>query len=150
MFALDYLARLTLAENRRRYVVRHLLDLVIIALPLLRPLRLLRLVSLLNVLHRQASRVLRGRLAIYVAGGSALMALCGALAVLDAERGKPGANITTFGDAIWWAMTTITTVGYGDCYPTTAIGRLAAAGLMMNVRIVCPVGGKLGADRASV
>jgi hypothetical protein len=54
-----------------------------------------------------------------------------ALAVLDAERGKPGANITTFGDAIWWAMTTITTVGYGDRYRTTAIGRLAAAGLMI-------------------
>jgi hypothetical protein len=76
-------------ENRRRYVVRDLLDLVIIALPLLRPLRLLRFVSLLNVLNRRASTGLCGRLAIYVAGGSALMALCGALAVLDAERGNP-------------------------------------------------------------
>jgi voltage-gated potassium channel len=132
MFAVDYLARLILADNRRRYASRHLLDLVIIALPLLRPLRLLRLVSLLNVLHRRASTALRGRIAVYVAGGSLLIAFCGALAVLDAERANPEANIKTFGDAIWWAFTTMTTVGYGDRYPTTTVGRLAAVGLMIS------------------
>jgi voltage-gated potassium channel len=132
MFAVDYLARLILADNRRRYASRHLLDLVIIALPLLRPLRLLRLVSLLNVLHRRASTALRGRIAAYVAGGSLLIAFCGALAVLDAERANPEANIKTFGDVIWWAFTTMTTVGYGDRYPTTTVGRLAAVGLMIS------------------
>lgn len=131
MFALDYVARLALAERRGRFFLRHLLDLVIIALPLLRPLRLLRLVPLLRVLNRKASTGLRGRVAVYVVGGSALLALCGALAVLDAERANPEANIVTFGDAIWWAMTTMTTVGYGDRYPTTGIGRLAAAALMV-------------------
>ena len=70
-------------------------------LPLLRPLRLLRLVTLLRVINRQASTGLRGRVATYMIGGSSLLAFCGALTVLDAERGQPDANITDFSDAIW-------------------------------------------------
>lgn len=53
------------------------------------------------------------------------------LAILDAERNQPNANITTFGDALWWAMTTITTVGYRDRFPVTGAGRFVAAGLMV-------------------
>ena len=104
---------------------------LIILLPLLRPLRLLRLVTLLGVVNRRAGSRLRGRIAIYVAGGSALLAYCAALAVLDAERASPEANITTFGDAIWWAITTMTTVGYGDQYPVTATGRVVGVALMI-------------------
>jgi len=51
--------------------------------------------------------------------------------VLDAERTNPEANITGFGDAAWWAIVTMTTVGYGDRYPTTGVGRLAAVALML-------------------
>ncbi len=131
LFALDYVARLILAEDRRSYAMKHWYDLLIIALPLLRPLRLLRLVALLEILNRRASTGLRGRVAIYVAGGSALMAFCGALAVLDAERENPDANITSFADALWWALTTMSTVGYGDRFPTTGAGRLAGAALMI-------------------
>ncbi|MFC7622366.1 ion channel [Microlunatus sp. GCM10028923] len=131
LFAVDYVARLVLAEDRKRYAVKHWYDLLIIALPLLRPLRLLRLVSLLEVLNRKASTGLRGRIAVYVAGGSSLLAFCGALAVLDAERESTDANITNFADALWWALTTMSTVGYGDRYPTTDAGRLAAAALMV-------------------
>jgi voltage-gated potassium channel len=43
----------------------------------------------------------------------------------------PDANISDFGEAIWWAVTTMTTVGYGDHYPVTAAGRLVALGLMV-------------------
>jgi voltage-gated potassium channel len=42
-----------------------------------------------------------------------------------------GANITTLGDALWWAMSTVTTVGYGDRYPVSGQGRFIAAGLML-------------------
>ena len=50
---------------------------------------------------------------------------------VDVERGAHGANITTFGDALWWAMTTVTTVGYGDQFPVTTTGRIVAAALML-------------------
>lgn len=131
LFASDLLVRIVLAPDRRRYLLRHWFDVLVVALPLLRPLRLLRLVSLLRVLNRRATSGLRGRLAVYVVGGAALLAFCGALAVLDAERANPEANIINFGDAIWWAAATMTTVGYGDRYPTTGLGRLAAVALMI-------------------
>ncbi len=51
--------------------------------------------------------------------------------MLDAERADPEANIVSFEDALWWALTTITTVGYGDRYPTTDVGRTVAVGLMI-------------------
>jgi voltage-gated potassium channel len=131
LFALDYIARLVLAEHRARYAGRHIPDLLVIALPILRPLRLLRLVMLLRVLNRRATNSLRGRVITYVSGATALIVGSAGLAMLDAERGRAGSNINTYGDALWWAMTTISTVGYGDRYPVTGQGRFVAAGLML-------------------
>jgi voltage-gated potassium channel len=53
-----------------------------------------------------------------------------ALLVLKAEQGNPQANITTYPNAVWWAFVTITTVGYGDYYPVTNLGRIFAIVLM--------------------
>jgi voltage-gated potassium channel len=131
VFVVDYVARAILAPDRRSYLIRHWADLLVIALPLLRPLRLLRLIALLSVLNRRVATRLRGRIAIYVAGGSLLLAFCAALAELDVERNAPHATIVTFGDAMWWAATTMTTVGYGDTYPVTARGRVIAVVLMI-------------------
>ncbi len=64
--------------------------------------------------------------------GTAVVAVgLGSLAVLDAERSAPEANITSFGDALWWSATTVTTVGYGDRFPVTTEGRLVAVVLML-------------------
>jgi voltage-gated potassium channel len=89
------------------------------------------LVTLLSVLHRTVGEALRGRVVPYVAASAALLVFVGALAVLDVEQSAPDAKILTFGDAIWWAVATITTVGYGDMYPVTPLGRMVAGALMM-------------------
>lgn len=132
-FVLDYVANVVLVEpgRRWRWFSTHIFDLAIVVLPMLRPLRILRLVTLLAVLQRTAGRALRGRISIYAGGAAVLLIFVSALAVLDAERDAPGATITTFGSALWWASVTITTVGYGDVTPVTEGGRLIAAGLMV-------------------
>ena len=56
----------------------------------------------------------------------------GGFAVFLAEHGHPGANITQYSDAVWWAVVTIATVGYGDYYPVTAAGRIIAIFMMIS------------------
>lgn len=131
LFAADYVFRLAIARSKARFVKANLLDLAILALPLLRPLRLLRLAVLLSVLNRAGSGSLRGRVAVYVSGGATLLVLCAGLAITEAERGQPGSTIQNFGDGVWWAVTTMTTVGYGDTFPVTGTGRVIAVTLML-------------------
>lgn len=96
LFVIDYATRLILADDKTVHLRSHVLDVIIIALPLLRPLRLLRLVTMLRFLDSRATMKLRGRMMSYVLGGSTLLGFVGALAVLDAERPHPEANITQF------------------------------------------------------
>lgn len=130
-FAVDYLVRLRLADQRLRFVRTHVPDLLVLAVPALRPLRLLRLVGLFGVTARRLSTQAQLRTtAGVVLAVAVLVVVCGGL-VLDAERGQDGANIINAQDALWWAATTVTTVGYGDRFPTTGEGRLAGVLLML-------------------
>lgn len=131
VFVLDYLVRLALATDARDFVRRNLLDLAIVVLPVFRPLRVLRLVKLLSVLNRHAGTNMRGRAALYVGLATPLVLYVGSVAVLQSERGAPGANIENFGQAFWWAIVTITTAGYGGHYPVTFAGRVVAVGMML-------------------
>ncbi len=130
-FAVDYAVRLYLSPSRRTFVRRHLPDLLALAVPVLRPLRLLRVVGVLGAGGRRAAdRRVMGT-AVYAIGAVTLMCVVCAGLVLDAERGARGATLTTAQDALWWAATTVTTVGYGDRYPVTGEGRAVAVALML-------------------
>jgi voltage-gated potassium channel len=131
LFGLDYLVRIVLARRRWRFIGTHLLDLAILVLPMFRQLRALRVITVVSVLNRQLRDDARGRVVFYVVSSVSLIGFVASLAVLDAERNAPDASITTFGDAVWWTLTTISTVGYGDRYPVTTEGRLVAAALMV-------------------
>ena len=131
LFVVDFVINLILAERRVRWFFTHFYLFLMVALPALRPLRLLRLVTLLGVLQRGAGRALRGRVVIYAAGASVTIVFVAALAELDVERNAIGSHIHTFGDALWWACVTITSVGYGDIAPVTLIGRFVAVGVMI-------------------
>jgi voltage-gated potassium channel len=130
-FAADFAVRLLLADERRRYALHHWYDVALIVLPMLRPLRLLRLLAFARVLNRSAVGSLVGQVFAYVVGTAIMAVGLGAIAMLDAEQDAPDANIKSFGDAVWWACTTVMTVGYGDRYPVTTQGRLVAVALMI-------------------
>jgi voltage-gated potassium channel len=139
-FAVDYGIRLYLAPQRRRWFNRHLIDLAVVVLPMLRPLRALRLLRLLNV-GRAALVLIRAlsRLrAIFAHRGLhfVLLSVLGIIGVGSAlelafEQSQPGSTIDNYGDALWWALVTVTTVGYGDKYPVSAGGRGIAVVLML-------------------
>jgi voltage-gated potassium channel len=129
LFVVDYVVRLVITENRWRWFYRHLLDLAIVVLPMLRPLRLMRFLTVLALIGRNTGNMLRGRVVIYTVGATVLTVFIASLAVLDAENGT--GDIDTFPDALWWAFVTITTVGYGDFFPVTLTGRVVAVGLMV-------------------
>lgn len=130
-FAMDLLVRTALAENRLRYLATHPIDILTVVLPALRPLRVLRVFTAGQALIGRAGQFsfVHATRAISITAG--LLVFIAALAVLDAERSSPEANIDDFPDALWWAATTVTTVGYGDRYPVTGTGRVVAAALML-------------------
>jgi voltage-gated potassium channel len=131
LFVVDYVVRLCLAGNRWHWFLRHFLDFAIVTLPLLRPLRLLRLLVLIEVLQKAVGDAFRGRIVVYTVSGVVLLIYTASLAVFDKERYLHGATINSFGKALWWSITTVTTVGYGDVYPVTNTGRVIAVLLMI-------------------
>lgn len=108
--------------RRAQWIVFHLHEVAMVVLPMLRPLRLLRLVTLLWVLPRSIGTALRGRVVTYAAGATLVLILIASLAILDAERPDPDSVITTFHDALWWATAAFATVAYSDYAPVTPRG----------------------------
>ncbi|PXA68733.1 potassium channel family protein [Cryobacterium arcticum] len=131
LFPLSYLVEVMLANRHWYWVQRHPFELLVVLVPLLRPLRLLRVVAKSRVFAHSAGTAFRAAVLVYLSGAAVLVTYIAALAVLDAESSDPDANITSFGDAIWWSFVTITTVGYGDFTPLTLRGRVIACVLML-------------------
>jgi voltage-gated potassium channel len=131
IFVADYGVRLYLADPRGRWFIRHLWELPIIVLPFLRPLRLLSLAVVVNALQRAVGQTIRGKVIVYTACGAVAIVYAASLAILDVEGTRPESKIHNLGDALWWAITTVTTVGYGDLSPVTPMGKLVAVALMI-------------------
>lgn len=130
-FALDLLAGLISADKKIKFLLHHPLEVITVLLPFLRPLRLLRVISFGTLVIQKVAVGRQFAITLKVFLASILMAYIAAVQITITERGVEGSNIKSFGDGLWWAVTTVTTVGYGDRFPTTSTGRVLAVCLML-------------------
>ena len=143
IFLADWVFWLTRSSDNRTYLKRtwwDLLGMVPLAVPggmvfgFLRLLRLLRIVRAFEHTRRrlhQSSLVEDAERLIQLALAAATITVLGAVLTWIVESDVEGSQIRSFGDALWWAIVTVSTVGYGDITPVTATGRVVATLLMV-------------------
>jgi voltage-gated potassium channel Kch len=140
IFLIDFTVRFVSAPVKSRYFFRGggWLDLIG-SLPTLRIFRLFRVLRVSRLLRRYGLRnVIRDLVSDPAQGGLLLAAFFaivtmefGCMFVLAVEHDAPGANILTGPESLWWGITTMTTVGYGDLYPVTYPGQVAGSVTML-------------------
>lgn len=127
LFAADYCVRLYLAPRRLYFITHNLMNLAIVLLPAW------RIVSFLAMIHLTANRQYKrlSELGMKLFGYTAIFIIMFALSIYSVESSEPGAMIRDLPTAYWWMFTTLATVGYGDVYPVTGIGRVIAVIVML-------------------
>ncbi|HBC3563226.1 potassium channel family protein [Vibrio cholerae] len=130
IFATELLVKIFVSPKPLQYMMQNWPDVLIVAMPFLRPLRFLRILLVLPKAWRQTKSVLRQKTFSFIGLTSLSTVLLSAAFVYLVEKGTPS-PINSYADALWWAMSTITTVGYGDMYPVTGFGRGVAVFLML-------------------
>ncbi len=127
LFAADYCVRLYLAPRRLYFITHNLMNLAIVLLPAW------RIVSFLAMIHLTTNRQYKrlSELAVKLFGYTAIFIIMFALAIYSVESSEPGSMIRDLPTAYWWTFTTLATVGYGDVYPITGIGRVIAVVVML-------------------
>lgn len=149
-FAVDFVVEIVLCKNRLLYlkkewsspiiVITQVLALIpaLYALGALRAIRglrvfavVLRIFGLGGSARHEIRRLLHSRAASVALGTSAFTVVASAVAFTLVEDVGQGRRVESFFDAIWWAISTVTTVGYGDVYPVTGVGRAVAAVTML-------------------
>lgn len=131
VFAGDLLFGIFVSSNRMNFIKKHPFEIATVFLPFLRPLRLLRVISFGGLVLQKVAIGKQVSILIRVMVASVFLGYISAIQVTISERGVEGSNIKTFADGLWWAVTTVTTVGYGDRFPTTSTGRILAVCLML-------------------
>jgi voltage-gated potassium channel len=141
LFALDFYARFSrTSEKKLHFLLKHWFEIPamipLIILLLIDPssnllylrflalFRLFRLYQILSILKGKGGEL------IILAGVSGISIIFGGFAVVIAESNNSASNIKNLSDGVWWAIETITTVGYGDYYPVTPLGKIIASFVM--------------------
>ena len=101
------------------------------SLQAIRIYRFIRLIRVLKKLSTLTHGTTLNEKLLALPGVALVMVLFSTMLIVEVERSIPNATIKTGGDALWWALTTVTTVGYGDTYPVTTEGRIIASVLML-------------------
>ncbi|MCH7801570.1 MAG: potassium channel family protein [Chloroflexi bacterium] len=127
LFAADLALKIIVAPRRLRYLRRHWLEVLVVAVPWFRPLRIIRVFLFGFRGAMSIRRMVHVDFLLVFALGLVIIA---ATIVASVET-SPDSQITSFEDALWWSMVTVTTVGYGDMTPVTPIGRAIAMVLML-------------------
>lgn len=139
-FFIDFLVQFFSAKNKWHYMRWGWLDLLssipmidyLQAGRLVRIIRLFRIVRAFRSMRSLAAHIFASRIRgtfTTISVIAIMMIIFSSIAILNVEQ-DPESNIKTAEDALWWSYVTITTVGYGDKYPVTTLGRLIAAALM--------------------
>lgn len=130
-FAFDLFFGLLTSKSKKEYLLKHPLELMSVLLPFLRPLRLMRVISFGGLALQKIAMGKQFAITLKVALTAIFISYIAAVQITISERDVEGSNIKTFADGLWWAVTTVTTVGYGDRFPTTTEGRILAVMLML-------------------
>jgi voltage-gated potassium channel len=127
LFAVDLIVKTAISPHRLAYLRRHWLEVLVVVIPFFRPLRILRIFVFGSRAWVGMRRLVNVDFLLVYGVGLVIIA---ATVVASVEGGE-GASIHSFADALWWAVVTITTVGYGDMVPITLVGRAVAFVLML-------------------
>ncbi|MBY5929397.1 ion transporter [Halomonas denitrificans] len=140
-FLADFVIRFSQADSKWRFMRWGWIDLLasipasffmagrlVRVVQVIRMLRAIKSLSLIwNLLFRNKAKGIFAS----VASATVLLLIFGSVVILVVEGPNPNSQINTAEEALWWAFVTVTTVGYGDFYPVTTLGRVVAALLMV-------------------